>query len=342
MVHMVTTENQLRKRILEREDKNEKKPKKSDSISHLSAYRFLLAYSTRLSYKEIYITLFVSLFVYTILGLRSQIFSIINRFTDYKVIFILITNMFIASLVSYLVDVLFLHTFSRRYIFLAFLFGTFLVIIPRMTWRMWNEQNLFVKRNKKGHKTKILVVGAGEGGNAFIQTVLNKNKDIEIVGIVDGDINKLGTYLHGIKVLGNKHAIPRLVAEYEVSQVTIAIPSLSGEERESILDICRQANVPVNNMPSIENIVLGNVSLNTFREIEIADLLGRKEVLLDQTSLNSFFKDKTVLVTGAGGSIGSEICRQVAKFNPERILLLGHGENSIYLIHRELSVLLKG
>ena len=127
MVHMVTTENQLRKRILEREDKNEKKPKKSDSISHLSAYRFLLAYSTRLSDKEIYITLFVSLFVYTILGLRSQIFSIINRFTDYKVIFILITNMFIASLVSYLVDVLFLHTFSRRYIFLAFLFGTFLV-----------------------------------------------------------------------------------------------------------------------------------------------------------------------------------------------------------------------
>lgn len=95
-------------------------------------------------------------------------------------------------------------------------------------------------------------------------------------------------------------------------------------------------------MPSIENIVLGNVSLNTFKEIEIADLLGRKEVLLDQTSLNSFFKDKTVLVTGAGGSIGSEICRQVAKFNPERILLLGHGENSIYLIHRELSVLLKG
>ncbi len=284
----------------------------------------------------------VTLFVYTVLGIRARIFSIINRFTDYKVIFILIANMFFASLLSYLVDVLFLDTFSRRFLFLSFLFGTFLIILPRMIWRMWHEQNLFVKHNKKDQKTKMLVVGAGEGGSAFIQTILNKSKDIDIVGIVDADINKLGTYLHGIKVLGNKNSIPRLVAEYEVKQVTIAIPSLSGEERESILDICRNANVHVNNMPSIENIVLGNVSLNKFKEIEIADLLGRKEVVLDQTSLNSFFNGKTVLVTGAGGSIGSEICRQVSKFNPARILLLGHGENSIYLIHRELSVLLKG
>lgn len=312
------------------------------TFAHLSAFRFLLSYSTRLSDKEFYITLFVTLFVYTVLGIRARIFSIINRFTDYKVIFILIANMFFASLLSYLVNVFFLDTFNRRFLFLSFLFGTFLIILPRMMWRMWHEQNLFVKHNKKDQKTKMLVVGAGEGGSAFIQTILNKSKDIDIVGIVDADINKLGTYLHGIKVLGNKNSIPRLVAEYEVKQVTIAIPSLSGEERESILDICRNANVHVNNMPSIENIVLGNVSLNKFKEIEIADLLGRKEVVLDQTSLNSFFNGKTVLVTGAGGSIGSEICRQVSKFNPARILLLGHGENSIYLIHRELSVLLKG
>lgn len=143
------------------------------TFAHLSAYRFLLAYSTRLSDKQIYITLFVTLFVYTILGIRARIFSIINRFTDYKVIFILIANMFLASLVSYLVNFLYLDTYSRRFVFLAFLFGTFLIILPRMIWRMWHEQNLFIKRNKKGHKTKILVIGAGEGGNAFIQTVLN-------------------------------------------------------------------------------------------------------------------------------------------------------------------------
>lgn len=183
----------------------------------------------------------------------------------------------------------------------------------------------------------MLVVGAGEGGSIFIQTVLNKAKDLEIIGIVDSDPNKQGTYLHGIKVLGNAYDIPKLVAEYEIEQVTIAIPSLDGENRERILDLCREANVPVNNMPSIENIFRGNVSLNKFKEIDIADLLGRKEVVLDQSSLSEYFLGKTVLVTGAGGSIGSEICRQVSKFQPKQILLLGHGENSIYLINRELN-----
>ncbi|WP_161948464.1 polysaccharide biosynthesis protein, partial [Streptococcus suis] len=94
--------------------------------------------------------------------------------------------------------------------------------------------------------------------------------------------------------------------------------------------------VTVNNMPSIEDIMAGNMSVSAFQEIDVADLLGRPEVVLDQDELNQFFKGKTILVTGAGGSIGSELCRQIAKFTPKRLLLLGHGENSIYLIHREL------
>lgn len=306
------------------------------TISHISAYHFLLAYSQDLTNSEVIITLLMTLFVYTILGIHFRIFSIINRFTDYKIIFKIIVNLFVASLMAYLVDLFYFDSFSRRFIFLGYLFSTFLVIIPRMTWRMYHDFNPKMRKKKNDQKRRLLVVGAGEGGSVFIQTVLNKSKDFEIVGIVDADINKHGTYLHGIKVLGNKQAIPRIVADYEVNQVTIAIPSLTGEERESILDICRTANVPVNNMPSIENIVMGKVSLNKFEEIDIADLLGRKEVLLDQSSLSDFFNGKTVLVTGAGGSIGSEICRQVSKFKPRRLLLLGHGENSIYLINREL------
>ncbi|MBF0844931.1 polysaccharide biosynthesis protein, partial [Streptococcus danieliae] len=149
--------------------------------------------------------------------------------------------------------------------------------------------------------------------------------------------NKFGTFIRTAKVLGNRNDIPRLVEELSVDQVTIAIPSLPGKEREKIVEICNSIGVTVNNMPSIEDILAGSVSVSTFQEIDVADLLGRPEVVLDQDELNQFFKGRTILVTGAGGSIGSELCRQIAHFTPKRLLLLGHGENSIYLIHKELS-----
>ena len=193
-----------------------------------------------------------------------------------------------------------------------------------------------VQQASENQPIRTLVVGAGDGGNLFINTVEEKKINIEIVGIIDQDPNKLGSFIRSYKVLGDRNDIPRLVEELNVEQVTIAIPSLSGRDREAIVAICKSVGVPVNNMPSIEDIFSGDVTVSDFQEIDIADLLGRPEVVLDQKELNLYFGGKTILVTGAGGSIGSEICRQIARFSPKRLLLLGHGENSIYLIHREL------
>ena len=137
--------------------------------------------------------------------------------------------------------------------------------------------------------------------------------------------------------MGNRNDIPQIVNNYGVQQVTIAIPSLNGTEREKLVEICNNLHVTVNSMPSVEDVVVGKVSTQQLKEIDIADLLGRKEVFLDQSQFNRYFTGKTVLVTGAGGSIGSEICRQISKFHPKKLLLMGHGENSIYLIHRELT-----
>ena len=136
--------------------------------------------------------------------------------------------------------------------------------------------------------------------------------------------------------VGSDSQIPEIVANYEINQIVIAIPSLEPEEYERILSLCQDTNAIVKAMPKYEEVVTGKVRINKLREIDIADLLGRKEVILDQTSLKSNIEGKTVLVTGAGGSIGSELCRQIACFSPARLLLLGHGENSIYLIHKEL------
>ena len=275
------------------------------------------------------------LIAYLFIAYKLKIFSIINRYTDYRVLF----NLSIAVTLAYLLTLglsVVMESFSYRFLFLGWFFSIPMLMLPRITWRVMAEQSEKKTNKESDKKVRTLVVGAGSGGSLFVNTVLSGKSDIEIVGIVDADPNKLGTYIHGIKVLGNRNDIPGIVENYGVEQVTIAIPSLKGAEREKIVEICNDLHVTVNSMPSVEDVVVGKISTQQLREIEIADLLGRKEVVLAQSAFNRYFTGKTVLVTGAGGSIGSEICRQIAKFHPERLLLLGHGENSIYLIHREL------
>ena len=275
------------------------------------------------------------LIAYLGIAYKLNIFSIINRYTDYRVLF----NLSIAVTLAYLLTLglsLVMESFSHRFLFLGWFFSIPMLMLPRITWRVMAEQSEKKANKESVKKVRTLVVGAGSGGSLFVNTVLSGKSDIEIVGIVDADPNKLGTYIHGVKVLGNRNDIPGIVENYGVEQVTIAIPSLKGAEREKIVEICNDLHVTVNSMPSVEDVVVGKISTQQLREVEIADLLGRKEVVLDQSAFNHYFTGKTVLVTGAGGSIGSEICRQIAKFHPERLLLLGHGENSIYLIHREL------
>ncbi|MCP1770148.1 polysaccharide biosynthesis protein [Streptococcus gallinaceus] len=277
----------------------------------------------------------VVVIIYLVVASQCKIFSILNRFTDYRVLFRLTVSLVIAYMaLSVFAGGVYKGGYSYRFLILSWLLSTFLMTSPRIIWREMNSRK---KRYKlDASKVRTLVVGAGSGGSIFVQTVLETDSDIDVVGIVDADTNKHGTYLHGIKVMGNRENIPALVANYNIEQVTIAIPSISGTEREKLVEICNQCSVRVNSMPSVEDVITTKISTQNLREIDIADLLGRKEIELDQTTLGEFFRQKTVLVTGAGGSIGSEICRQISNFKPEKLLLLGHGENSIYLIHREL------
>lgn len=131
--------------------------------------------------------------------------------------------------------------------------------------------------------------------------------------------------------------IPNLVEEYGVEILTLAIPSLKSEKLQEILDIVTPLGLTLNSMPALEEFAKGNMTLSRLKNIDVVDLLGRKEVTLDVKKVKDQITDKVILVTRAGGSIGSEICRQLIKFNPKQLLLLGHGENSIYLIHQELS-----
>lgn len=285
--------------------------------------------------EQFYIAIVFVQIVYVAIAIRLKVFSLITRYTGTKTYVKIGGSLLFAYVFLLLFSTFIWKNFSYRFILVAFITSFVALIVPRLIWKYIHEQSK-VQQASENQPIRTLVVGAGDGGNLFINTVEEKKIKIDIVGIVDQDPNKIGSFIRSYKVLGDRNDIPRLVEELNVEQVTIAIPSLSGRDREAIVAICKSVGVPVNNMPSIEDIFSGDVTVSDFQEIDIADLLGRPEVVLDQKELNQYFEGKTILVTGAGGSIGSEICRQIARFSPKRLLLLGHGENSIYLIHREL------
>ncbi len=204
----------------------------------------------------------------------------------------------------------------------------------RFSWRMVRNQ---VLKNHHADKKKTLIIGAGAAGTILVRHLLNK-EDSELVPVafIDDDSNKQKLQIHGIDVVGGTSLIPMVVAQYEIETIIIAIPSLRKAEVKRIYEECSKTMAKVQIMPRIEEIMSGDVPVTQFRDVEVEDLLGREPVKLNIDSISEYVEGKTILVTGAGGSIGSEICRQICQFVPQRLVLLGHGENSIYLIDMEL------
>ena len=193
-------------------------------------------------------------------------------------------------------------------------------------------------KEETGKKEKnVLIVGAGNAGYLIAQDIIQSGGPRKIVGFVDDDPDKQGKRLGGFKVLGDRYAIAELVDAYEVEEILIAIPSLHPEQLQEIANICSVSGCKVQILPEfLRNLSAGALSVRELRPLNIEDILGRENVELDVKEIGKYLTGKIVLVTGAGGSIGSEICRQVLRFQPEQILLLGRGENSIYEIHQEL------
>ncbi|MFS9038773.1 polysaccharide biosynthesis protein [Streptococcus timonensis] len=264
-------------------------------------------------------------------GLNASI-SRYSKITDYMKIFIGVS---ISSILSYVICYAFLPLFSVRFIVLFILLTTFLILFPRITWQ------LIYSRRKKGtgdgEHRRTFLIGAGDGGALFMNSYQHPTSDLELVGILDNDEKKKGQKLGKVPVLGSYNELPELAKRYRVEKVIVAIPSLDPSEYERILQMCNQLNVKCFKMPRVESVVQGlDPSVGSFQKLDLADLLGRQEIRLDESRIGGEINNKTILVTGAGGSIGSEICRQISRFNPERVILLGHGENSIYLIYHEL------
>lgn len=285
----------------------------------------------------ILISIGLSIGFYLFYGSLFKVFTRINRYTNLREIIAIFSSLSASAASNILILMFINRRYSLRLVIFAYLLSLLLIIGSRLIWRIYIEtKNMRYVSTDSAKNT--LIVGAGEGGRILYNSFLGSKtaQDIHVVGFVDDDPNKRNTYLSGKKVLGALKDIPELIEKYDIQMVTIAIPSLSRKKLRRIFELVESARVKVNTMPSIEELASGKISVSKLKTIDVVDLLGRDEVKLDIESIKDQIIDKVILVTGAGGSIGSEICRQIIQFNPAKLLLLGHGENSIYLIDREL------
>ncbi|GLY09080.1 UDP-N-acetylglucosamine 4,6-dehydratase [Bacillus badius] len=245
----------------------------------------------------------------------------------------------LSVLVTAIVQLIAFQDIYVRVLLITWMLHILLIGGSRFSWRLY--RNHFIARDKE--KKRALIVGAGSGGSMVVRQLLSHtDADFRPVALVDDDHNKQRLQIHGITVAGKTADIPRLVKQWKIDHIIIAIPSLKRSEIQHIYKQCAKTSAKVQIMPLIEDVITGRVSVSQFREVQVEDLLGRDPVELNIESIAEYAAGRTILVTGAGGSIGSEICRQISTFQPRKIILVGHGENSIYQIDLELRNRCKG
>jgi len=211
----------------------------------------------------------------------------------------------------------------------------------RMLIRSFYEKDIESIKNlfsmDKDHLTKVLIVGAGDAGEKILREIMdNETLHYDVVGFVDDDIKKQGLTIHGIRVLGTVDSLPKIFKKESIQQILIAVPSASGEQVRRIVDACQHCNATYKILPGIGELIDGRVSIKLLRDINYEDLLGRPPVHLNVKDIRNSLDGKTVLVTGCGGSIGSELCRQVIKYQPGKLILLDSSEPGLFKIQMEI------
>ena len=270
----------------------------------------------------------------------AYLFNLYHRAWEYASVdelFLIVESVTCSILATVLIVPIFTGrpSFLRLYL-ITWMMHLILIGGSRIFWRVSRR---FLTNGNKPKKRPTLIVGAGRGGSLLIRQMLRSDMGLEPVLAVDDDPDKRKLVIaEGVKVQGTIEDIPNLANKYKIKRIIIAIPTLNPSRYKEINDICNSIGIELFKMPSIEDVLSGELEVNQLKRVEVEDLLGREPVELDMAMISKELTHKTILVTGAGGS---EICRQVCKFEPDRIVLLGHGENSIYLINQELSNIYK-
>jgi FlaA1/EpsC-like NDP-sugar epimerase len=274
----------------------------------------------------------------------SRLYRVAWRFASMSEAIRLAVTLYMSTLTLYVLQFAVYGEAMERMLFLSFCLSLLLLGGIRLGSRIyvtWKQDRRLVlggrKMKRRKSEKRTLIVGAGQAGRMLVRQInQSDNHRMNPVGFIDDNNHLQNLTVNGVKVLGTLEQLESVVENHAIDKIVFAIPSMNYQDRLAIIKRAKALCTNVHTLPMIEEVAAGKVAVNQMRQVSIDDLLGREPVELDISGIQSEVEGKTILVTGAGGSIGSEICRQILKFKPERLLLLGHGENSIYLIEREL------
>ncbi len=268
-----------------------------------------------------------------------RLYKSIWRFASYNELL----RTILASAITSIIHIIGITVFFRRMPISYYCIGAVLqfglVLSIRFSYRfvllLRKETGLGVTRNEDGGN--VMIIGAGAAGQMILRDV-NRAKELgdKVVCLIDDNPNKWRRYIDGVPVVGGRESILENVEKYKVAKIYIAIPSASVSERRDILNICQETNCELKNLPGMYQLVKGDVTVSNLKNVSIEDLLGRDTIKVDMNEVFDFIHGKTVLVTGGGGSIGSELCRQVANHHPKRLIIFDVYENNAYSIQLEL------
>lgn len=314
-------------------------------FAHIGAYLFRFEMNlTPLLVSQIIMILPLAVIIKSSLFFFFGLYKGMWRYTGIVDILKLFKASFISSLLLVTI-ILFVHRFESfsRSVFiidgiLTFLFtGAF-----RLSIRMAFEQKMrkefsFFRIKDRDKRKPVLIIGAGSTGEKTLREIMN-NPDIpyRVLGFLDDDPKKKGQSIHGISVLGAVDSLPVVARHLEVKQALVATPTATGDQMRRIVRLCNEASLEFKTMPGWAELIEGKVTVNEFREVNYADLLRRPPVQLDMEAIKGYLQDKRILITGAGGSIGSELCRQLLRFKPALMILVDANEGNLYKIQMEL------
>ena len=230
------------------------------------------------------------------------------------------------------------HGFAYGVSIIACAFSILFIVGFRMSFRIYSRFESIIDCNaNKNQRKRVMIIGAGAAAAMVIKEMKSSNQSkYTPVALIDDEAYKKGKNIMGVKVLGSRVDIPIIAEEKHIETILIAIPTIADEDKKQILEICKETNCKIEIIPGMYEIINGKVSLSQIRQVDIEDLLGRKAVELDMEGIASYIQSKTILVTGGGGSIGSELCRQISRFYPKQLIILDIYENNAYDLQNEL------
>lgn len=282
------------------------------------------------------LNLTLTLFCFSVLGLYSMVFQAVSIVEALKIAVAIIT----VGFANIIYDVAFVHSdvkFTTTLVYLAFAFYS--TLITRFHNRIIGFARIYAKKSTRPKKKlrRVMIVGAGHAGNSLLSELRTSAMiDYTAVCLIDDDVDKIGKNIGGVKIVGTTYDIKKAVEEYKVDEIFITMPSAGRKRLSKIIARCNDSGCPVKILPSIYQLAEGQISVNDLREVDVQDLLGRDQVDVDVNEIIGYIEGQVVLVTGGGGSIGSELCRQIASHNPKQLIILDIYENSAYDIEQEL------